>query len=140
MISALPQAAFRPAAHGLLLAANCPVADVRTPSWPGLRRLLVRSLGGFALLQLLVIGLLTLVDTRRKRRRQGDVSEAELAPVRVADSEVRLYTQGTELYAAMLDAIRRAKRRILFETYIWHDDQFGQKFKHALEAAAVRGV
>ncbi len=40
----------------------------------------------------------------------------------------------------MLDAIRQAKSRIFFETFIWKGDAVGQAFKTALIEAADRGV
>ena len=40
----------------------------------------------------------------------------------------------------MLDAIRQAKSRVFFETFIWKGDEVGQSFKTALIDAANRGV
>ena len=40
----------------------------------------------------------------------------------------------------MLDAIRQAKSRVFFETFIWKGDAVGQAFKEALIDAANRGV
>ena len=51
-----------------------------------------------------------------------------------------VYTYGEDLYADMLDAIRQAKSRIFFETFIWKGDAVGQAFKTALIEAADRGV
>lgn len=49
-------------------------------------------------------------------------------------------TNGDQFYPAMLDAIRGARRRISFETYIYDRDSISQQFTEALEAAARRGV
>ena len=49
-------------------------------------------------------------------------------------------TNGDQFYPAMLDAIRNARRRISFETYIYDSDSISQQFTDALEAAARRGV
>jgi cardiolipin synthase len=49
-------------------------------------------------------------------------------------------TNGDQFFPAMLDAIRNAKRRISFETYIYDKGQVGDEFTTALEAAARRGV
>ena len=49
-------------------------------------------------------------------------------------------TNGDQFFPAMLDAIRTAKRRISFETYIYDTGQVGDEFTNALEAAARRGV
>ena len=49
-------------------------------------------------------------------------------------------TNGDQLFPAMLDAIRNAKRRISFETYIYDKGEIADQFTVALEAAARRGV
>jgi cardiolipin synthase len=49
-------------------------------------------------------------------------------------------TNGDQFFPAMLDAIRNAKRRISFETYIYDKGQIADQFTSALEAAARRGV
>lgn len=78
-----------------------------------------------------------------RRRRQSEPDSFLTAPprsVRVAASEVTTYTDAHALYDAMLAAIRQAKNRVYFETYIWKSDQWGQAFKDELLAAARRGV
>ncbi len=49
-------------------------------------------------------------------------------------------TNGDQVFPAMLDAIRGAKRRISFETYIYDSDTIANEFTAALEEAARRGV
>ena len=49
-------------------------------------------------------------------------------------------TNGDQIFPAMLDAIRSAKRRISFETYIYDVGQVADQFTAALEEAARRGV
>ena len=49
-------------------------------------------------------------------------------------------TNGDHFFPAMLDAIRAAKRRISFETYIYDTGQVATQFTSALEDAARRGV
>jgi cardiolipin synthase len=49
-------------------------------------------------------------------------------------------TNGDQLFPAMLEAIRNAKRRISFETYIYDKGEIADQFTAALEAAARRGV
>src|SRR3954453_22260401 len=49
-------------------------------------------------------------------------------------------TNGDQFFPAMLDAIRNAKRRISFETYIYDTGQIATQFTNALEQAARRGV
>lgn len=51
-----------------------------------------------------------------------------------------LYSEGDELYAAMLTAINDARHSILMETYIFADDEIGRQFTDALIAANNRGV
>jgi cardiolipin synthase len=55
-------------------------------------------------------------------------------------SEVTVYTYGEDLYRDMLGAIRQARTKIFFETFIWKSDAVGQEFKDALIEAADRGV
>jgi cardiolipin synthase A/B len=47
---------------------------------------------------------------------------------------------GDELFPAMLGAIATAKRRVVYETYIFEQGTVGDQFMAALEAAARRGV
>ncbi|MFL6279090.1 MAG: phospholipase D-like domain-containing protein [Vicinamibacterales bacterium] len=49
-------------------------------------------------------------------------------------------TNGDQFFPAMLDAIRNAKRRISFETYIYDTGEVASQFTTALEQAAQRGV
>src|SRR5512147_1302866 len=49
-------------------------------------------------------------------------------------------TNGDQIFPAMLDAIRGAKRRISFETYIYDVGEVATQFTAALEEAARRGV
>jgi cardiolipin synthase len=49
-------------------------------------------------------------------------------------------TNGNQFFPAMLEAIRHAKRRISFETYIYDTGEVATQFTTALEEAARRGV
>jgi cardiolipin synthase len=49
-------------------------------------------------------------------------------------------TNGDEFFPAMLAAIRQARRRISFETYIYEKGHVAEAFTSALEAAARTGV
>lgn len=49
-------------------------------------------------------------------------------------------TNGDQLFPAMLDAIRGAKRRVSFETYIYKKGRMADEFTRAFEDAARRGV
>jgi len=52
----------------------------------------------------------------------------------------KVLTNGDQIFPAMLGAVRAAKRRISFETYIYEKGTVGEQFTVALEAAAKRGV
>ncbi len=94
-----------------------------------------------ALAQLAVATILVTTDILRKRRRAPTAFPwLSLEPIDVEGNELRLYTYGEELYTAMLQAIERAEHQVLFETFIWKDDDVGQAFNRRLKAAADRGV
>src|SRR5918995_6281813 len=54
--------------------------------------------------------------------------------------EYRILVNGVEIFPALLDAIRQARRRINFETYIYDTGTVAEEFTTALAAAAARGV
>lgn len=106
-----------------------------------IRRLLLWILATFFAAQALVISILLVIDVWRKRHHsQGRFPRSRPPSVGIGQSEVRLYTYGEDLYAAMLQAIRQAQERIVLETFIWKDDSVGQQFKQELSLAAERGV
>lgn len=103
--------------------------------------MLLRGMAVVVAAQLATIGALIAADARRKRMRpQGAAARAYPHAVTVGTSEVQVYTDGESLYAAMVEAIRGARERILFETFIWKGDAWGARFKEELERAATRGV
>src|SRR5688572_9414449 len=51
-----------------------------------------------------------------------------------------VHTNGDQIFPAMLKAIREARRRISFETYIYNAGDIAEQFTHAFEEAARRGV
>ncbi|HSN17765.1 MAG TPA: phospholipase D-like domain-containing protein, partial [Gammaproteobacteria bacterium] len=59
---------------------------------------------------------------------------------KVTNDTIRVYTEGDELYADMLAAIHAARRSIKFESYIFADDEVGQRFIAALVERAQAGV
>jgi cardiolipin synthase len=67
------------------------------------------------------------------------VSSLVGAPVDVGDAYTVL-RNGDEAFPAMLDAIERARSRIVFESYVFKDGEIGTRWAAALEAAAKRGV
>lgn len=70
----------------------------------------------------------------------GDVPPLQFLLVRLTHMEIEVYTYGSYKYAAMLDAIRHAERRILLDMFIWKDDEVGREFKADLRSAAERGA
>ena len=83
------------------------------------------------------------VDSMRKQRVPGGrrgFPALEPADTTIGNTTARTYTEGHSLYADMLDAIESAQRYVFFETFIWRSDEWGQRFKDALVAAARRGV
>ncbi|GCE20732.1 hypothetical protein KDK_45320 [Dictyobacter kobayashii] len=115
--------------------------------WRALPHIRVQRLVGWLLAlafipPLLVSAILVLVDIIRKHKHsQGHfLSLRNEPPVSVGQTEVQFYTYGNDLYRAMLEAIQHAQQRILFETFIWKDDEIGTHFKNALTEASQRGV
>jgi cardiolipin synthase A/B len=57
-----------------------------------------------------------------------------------ARNKVTILRNGEQAYPAMLDAIEQAKRSISLATYIFANDEIGQRFVKALGDAVKRGV
>ncbi len=69
----------------------------------------------------------------------SSVSNAQ--PAQQADDDfIKLYTEGDELFDAMLAKIAAAKKRVWMETYIFADDEVGRCFAQALADKAKAGV
>ena len=63
-----------------------------------------------------------------------------LGPGIVPGNRVRALCNGDEIFPAMLDAIRGARRTICFETFIYWSGAIGREFAEALsERAAAKG-
>ncbi|MBK7599857.1 MAG: cardiolipin synthase B [Acidobacteria bacterium] len=58
----------------------------------------------------------------------------------LAGNSVRILKDSTENYPAWLEAIKSAQRRIYFESYIIHEDEWGKVFADALMERARAGV
>jgi cardiolipin synthase A/B len=63
-----------------------------------------------------------------------------LGPLLLAGNRVRALCNGDEIFPAMLDAIRAARRTITFETYIYWSGEIGRAFADALAERARAGV
>jgi|SRR5579863_197497 len=62
------------------------------------------------------------------------------APRKSLHLAVRVYTEGDELYADMLDAIAGARSNVKLESYIFADDEVGRRFIATLCERAQAGV
>lgn len=58
----------------------------------------------------------------------------------IPGNRARLLIDGEATYQAILDGIREAKKYILFQFYIFRDDESGRRFRDALVAKAKSGV
>ena len=72
----------------------------------------------------------------RALRRLGLVTTPEVLP----GNRVDLLVNGADYFPALLEAIEGAARSVFIETYIFADDNIGQRVTDALAAAAGRGV
>ncbi len=92
-------------------------------------------------LQLVVVAVISITDAIRKRGRpQAGFPRVEPLHSTIGRNRITTYTYGDDLYRDMLAAIRRARRHIYLESYIWKGDALGAEFKTALGEAAERGV
>jgi cardiolipin synthase len=63
-----------------------------------------------------------------------------LGPPLLEGNKIETLLNGDQIFPAMLDAIRQAKRSISFETYIYWSGSVGQEFADALSERARAGV
>jgi cardiolipin synthase A/B len=104
-------------------------------------RILLRVIGITFLLQVFTVLVLQAVSIRRRRKHhQVSFKHPHMQEVDVGDNCLQVYDYGQDLYNHMLAAIEEARESIYLETYIWKDDEVGQKFKDALERKAAEGV
>ncbi len=122
---------------------------MKVPRWPwfarrkpSLRRLAAWAAAALLSAQALTIGALQVVSIIRRRREQEQVPPADPAfePVRLDANTVQLFSQGQQLYDAMLAAIDAATESVYLETFIWKGDRIGQRFKDAVIRKAREGV
>jgi cardiolipin synthase len=76
------------------------------------------------------------VDDPQFRRTMG----VALGPAIVGGNRFKAMQNGDEIFPAMLDAIRGAKKTITFETYIYWSDEIGKEFAEALAERAKAGL
>ncbi len=65
---------------------------------------------------------------------------ASLMGAAVEPGDAYVVFRNGEAFPPMLDAIRNARSRIVFETYVFKEEGIGERFIEALEQAARRGV
>jgi cardiolipin synthase len=65
---------------------------------------------------------------------------ASLVGAAVEPGDVYTVLRNGEAFPPMLDAIEKSRTRINFETYVFKDEEIGERFLQALERAAGRGV
>jgi cardiolipin synthase len=65
---------------------------------------------------------------------------ASLVGAAVEAGDVYTVLRNGDAFPPMLDAIEKARHRINFETYVFKDEEIGERFLQALERAAGRGV
>lgn len=74
----------------------------------------------------------------------GAISEKPVSPVRwrqfIPGNEVTLVRGGAPYFQAIEEMVREAHQVIIFHTYIFANDETGQRINKALLAAAARGV
>ncbi len=96
----------------------------------------------------LELATITKAPARVQAKREGSAarlladqvfSRAAGAPL-VTGNAVRLLRDGEGNYTAWCDAFARAKKSILFESYIIHEDECGEQFARTFIACARRGV
>ncbi|RNE64188.1 phospholipase D-like domain-containing protein [Cryobacterium tepidiphilum] len=104
--------------------------------------LVKRGILAFFAVQATVIATLVTIDTvtRHRRVKRTRFPHPGTFQSQVARADMRLYTFGEDLYRDMLHEIETAEHLVLLETYIWKNDEVGQKFLDAVNGAARRGV
>ncbi|GAA1848768.1 phospholipase D-like domain-containing protein [Brevibacterium marinum] len=89
----------------------------------------------------LTVGVSLAIDLVQKRgRKQRKAPRPGTFHTDVEDSQLSIYTDGSTLYDDMLAEIDAATESIQMETFIWKNDEVGQQFIDAFNAAAARGV
>lgn len=109
-----------------------------------LRGYALRLAALFMALQVVVVAILIALTQLRKRRnppREGYPWESQ-PEIELESKGVwfKIYPQGTELFEEMLAEIEAAEREIFIESFIWKDDETGQRFVEALTRKAREGV
>lgn len=113
-------------------------------SLAGLRRLGFRIFLGLTAAQAVLVGILVAMAQFRKRREgpwEGfpweDQPEVRLES---GKDRIKIYPFGVKLYEDMLHEIEAATESVFVGTFIWKEDEVGQRFVDALARKARAGV
>jgi cardiolipin synthase A/B len=109
------------------------------------------KLGTAIVISLLIVGgLLALAQDQQTLKIESPHAAADpLFPLYVSallgghatgGNSYTVLTNGDQIFPSMLEAVKNARRRISFETYIYNKGTVGQQFTEAFIAAAKRGV
>ncbi|MBE1522963.1 phospholipase D-like domain-containing protein [Nesterenkonia lutea] len=77
---------------------------------------------------------------KRRGRKHRRAPRPGTFHAQVEESQLSIYTDGASLYQDMIEAIDGAQDSVFMEAYIWKNDEVGQRFVDAFNAAADRGV
>ncbi len=106
-----------------------------------LKRVALFALTCYAALQMGTIAVLSAIALQRNKRLEtARFPHLSLPEVYVEDNQLKIFTYGTNLFNAMLEAIASAQEHIFMESYIWKADAIGEQFKQALIEKARQGV
>ena len=106
-----------------------------------LRRVALIGAAATAIPPITAAAALIAVDGVKSRsRKEREAPRPGTFEAQVQDSRITLYTSGSEVYDDMIEAIDGARESVLLETFIWKDDEVGQRFIDAMNRAADRGV
>lgn len=125
-------------AWGRSALARAMIARARRTS---LKRVALVALACYTALQMGTIAVLSaLALQRNKRLTTARFPHLSLPEVFVEDNQLKIFSDGANLFDAMLDAIASAQEHIFIESYIWKADAVGEQFKQALIEKARQGV
>ena len=117
------------------------MAPLKEQALARLRRTIPWAAAGLAGAVPATIAVSMAIDLLQKRGRKTRVAPRPgTFGSKVAHSQLDIYTDGATLYEDMITAIDSARDSILMETFIWKNDEVGQRFIDAFNAAAARGV
>lgn len=94
----------------------------------------------FAVPTLAALSVVALDVVKQRERKKRQAARPGMFGSQVEGSELSIYTDGGTLYDDMIAAIDSAEHSVMMETYIWKNDEAGQRFIDAFNAAARRGV